>query len=106
MNTTTKNKPSIETLAATFSSVITDWLSAADIDAINTINARPGYVKSNLCASHEFCDANEAMLQACTALDYAPDIANDDDTALLNAAWNIAKQCEFNQATIENLDRR
>jgi len=53
-------------------------------------NAQPDY--ANGCATHDFLDANECMAAAFEAiLGHAPEPASDGDTALWNAAWNIAK---------------
>jgi hypothetical protein len=45
----------------------------------------------HICHSHDHCDANMVMAEAFEALaGVAPDIDNDDHTALWNAAWDAA----------------
>jgi hypothetical protein len=49
-----------------------------------------------ICHSHDFCDANEAMIAAFRAVvGHEPDCGNDADNALFDAAWERAKAYDF-----------
>lgn len=49
--------------------------------------------RENICWSHNFCDANEVMLEAFKAVfDRDAEIWNEVDTDFINAAWTNAKR--------------
>jgi hypothetical protein len=79
-----------ETVGDEFVAILTDWLTDYEIDVIRSHNTTPAYAYS--CASHNFCDANMAMLTAfevITECDY--DLDNQSHVDLFNAAWDYAK---------------
>lgn len=52
--------------------------------------------ESNVCHTHDFCDANMLMLEAWQEMfGDAPDLDNDDHLAAWNDAWAIAKAAGF-----------
>lgn len=89
--------PTPERLASEFSRVLRSWLTPAEMAEVNKRNAADG---SDNCASHDFCDANQALLDACDALNFNvwderdehfSDVAQD----LFDKAWTIAKANGF-----------
>jgi hypothetical protein len=82
-----------EQLANEFSWVLNEWLEPKEIAEINRRNALPEYV--GLCASGDFCDSNQAMIDAESKLGIELDPRFNEDVALLNAAWDIAKCSGF-----------
>jgi len=79
-----------ETIASEFVNVLHDWLTAYEMDLIRNYNATPAYSAS--CASHNFCDANMAMLEAFEAItDCEFNLDNQAHIDLFNAAWDHAK---------------
>lgn len=79
-----------ETIASEFTCILNDWLTGYEMDLIRNYNATPAYADS--CASHNFCDANMAMLTAFEVItegDY--DLDNQAHVDLFNAAWDYAK---------------
>lgn len=49
--------------------------------------------QDNICWSHNFCDANEVMIEAFKAVfDRDAEIWNEIDTDLINTAWTRAKR--------------
>jgi hypothetical protein len=51
---------------------------------------------AGVCATHDFCDANEIMAEAfLDQLGHAPDGDCENDTALWNAAWDMSLQNSF-----------
>ena len=54
----------VERLAVGFSDVLKTWLTTAELQAVNERNADYKAAFKPCCATHEFCDPNEAMLQA------------------------------------------
>ncbi len=46
---------------------------------------------SNVCHSHDFCDANEAMLEAMADLEISMDMENAAHVQLWNEGWRIAR---------------
>jgi hypothetical protein len=84
-------------LAREFSRVLRSWLSPAQMRAVRERNKTQKYAKC--CASHDFCDANMAMLEACAKLTGKPetdhDFADEDLCAIVNSAWALARAGEF-----------
>jgi hypothetical protein len=79
------------TLARYFGEVIRQWLTPeemASVIARNAVETDP-----HVCHSHDFCDANMAMLRAMAPEQFAPD--DEEQTARINAAWDIARKGEF-----------
>lgn len=84
------------TLARTFCRVMNEWLNPVQMDAVRERN-RTTHADSTVCATHDFCDANMAMLQAwqeCTGGDEI-DTNDEAQAAVWNAAWTLAKAAEF-----------
>jgi len=81
-------------LARAFSSVLKEWISDDQMKKVNELNQTQEYI--DCCASHNYCDANEAMAEALEALNVDhPDLNNDGMRNLWNEAWTIAKQNQF-----------
>ena len=52
-----------------------------------------------ICHTHDFCDANQVMLDAFEAvLGYEPDIQSETDMAIFDAAWAIGRERLANNA--------
>lgn len=84
-----------EKLAYTFSVVLKEWLTPEEMQTVVSRNATPEY-GAQLCASHDFCDANMAMQEAFIRLfKRTPDTNSELDSTLWNQAWYIAKEHAF-----------
>jgi hypothetical protein len=80
-----------DSIADAFIADLKENVTAAQFDEIRRLNATPEYAVAD--ASHNFLDANECMVAAfelVTGED--PNPTDDDDTALWNAAWGIARR--------------
>lgn len=77
-------------LAEGFSRRLRKELSRATLAEVNRRNRSnpPG-----VCASHDFCDANEPMGAAAESLGVDP--MTDKGSAVWSRAWDIAKACNF-----------
>lgn len=84
---------SADRLADDFSRILGDWLTPSELAEIRRRNATPDY--SGVCASHDFCDANEAMAQALAVqgLEFSSGLCG-----VVDEAWHIAKGREFRPA--------
>lgn len=96
-------------LAAEFCKVLREWLSAEEMAEV--VKRNQAEEDKNICASHDFCDANEAMDEAFKRLTGASACETRTDTNegdckqascmtdetldLWNGAWSLAKQAEF-----------
>lgn len=88
-------------LASRFAGVMGEWLSPAEMAEVRRRNVDYGAA----CATHDFCDANMAMMEAFEAvMGREPVLGDDDDSMiaaqqadldLMNAAWVIAKRDHF-----------
>ena len=101
-------------LAQSFASTLRRWLAPEQMRAVVARNTLASY--STACASHDFCDANMAMLEAFGAAftreplflaapssDDASNAASEADTQLWNAAWNLARAAGFDGDKIQML---
>jgi hypothetical protein len=97
-----KNEPTPQQLAKEFSRVLRRWLKPAQMESV--IHRNRGEAAAcrrekrafNICASHDFCDANMAMAEAYQNLtNREMDTQSDEVVALWNASWDIAKLSEF-----------
>lgn len=97
-----------ETLARKFCEEINDRL---DVLTLSGVVARNRAEKNpHICHTHDFCDANQLMIDALMALgmpEDAFDPQSEEQTHLINEAWTLAKLVEFrtemNQAEFFNL---
>ena len=81
-------------IARKFCEILNDWLEPEEIAEINKRNTLDGNV--NVCHSHDFCDANEAMIEAFEFFDLDP----IDDIPLCNTAWDLAKEVGFDEGKL------
>ena len=80
-------------LAIEFANILKTWLTVDQLTAVNARNESGG---DDSCATHDFCDANEAMAEAFEKI-FAnqPNIQSDADLQLMNSAWSFAKTNKF-----------
>ena len=74
----------------------------AMIAKINEINRAEGF-RPDVCASHDFFDANECMIEAMQALGVPMISACSASADVMNKAWQYAKESEFDLERIDNL---
>lgn len=101
----------IERLAREFSKVLKEWLPAEDISDIVRLNAMEQ--DKLVCHSHDFCDANMAMLEATENL-FIEDFTDLNEgnskrselISLVNNAWDMAKENNFYSGDDQTLAAR
>lgn len=84
-------------VAVEFSRVLIAWLTPKEMAKVLKDNAAEPK-GSTVCHSHDYCDANMAMLQALGKVmvcDGEPDITDEAVQAVFNEAWTIAKANNF-----------
>lgn len=95
-------------LAREFAAIIRYWLTPTELAKVNADNRAAGY-SSSTCATHDYCDANQAMIDAMEKLGiewiFAPEdddpefdaklAAKDEQGQLMDAAWDMAKKNDF-----------
>lgn len=74
-------------LAKAFSATLHEWLGAETMAEVVRLNAAEP--DSRICHSHDFCDANQAMLDA-MGEDVVFDAGNQPLLDLINSAWELA----------------
>lgn len=70
---------------------------ALTLDQLQEVVERNKVYDKETCASHDFCDANQCMLDAWEQLGQPMDFQNDQQMSVTDQAWQLARQCEFNQ---------
>ena len=88
-----RNALTIERVAREFATILREWATDEQWQTMRIDNSRrKGTPLDNTCASHDYCDANEAMMMAFERVTgREPSLQSDDDTRLWNAAWRSAK---------------
>lgn len=92
-----ESAPIADRIAAAFAVQLFSDIGAADMGQVRGRNASPAY-HWPICASHDFCDANETMAAAFLEVmgrDILPDDDSgmtDSDCALWGQSWSIAKE--------------
>lgn len=85
-------KYDIKKIAYHFADVLDQMLEPGEIQEIVKRNNGIG----GHCASHDFCDANEAMIFAFEIIDADFDLNNEDCLNAINSAWALARVHDFN----------
>lgn len=75
-------------LSRTFSRLMRECLTADELAQVNAMN-KVGDL--NICASHDFCDANQIMLDALSEYGAEFDSSSDEQARLIDSAWNESK---------------
>lgn len=85
----------IEQLAKKFAEVLQEWLSAEQMKTVIKRNMSGAY-SEDVCASHDFCDANMAMDESFLRVLFRnASTSSDHDIYLWNSAWTMAKTADF-----------
>ena len=87
----------VQRLAAAFSQALADNITLAEMDIVRARNlASAGRGDPSVCASHDFCDANEVMYHAFYDAMARPwNAESDADNLLVDDAWTVAKANGF-----------
>lgn len=88
-------------LAMAFANQLREDIGAKKVAKVVALNAEQD--NPNICHSHDFCDANMTMDAAFTkTVGREIDLQSDDDMALWNDAWTLAKANGFDADKIRN----
>jgi len=85
-----------EKIARRFSKILLHWLGIEKMYEVVKQNQK--YQQdgiTNICASHDYCDANMAMDKAMEDCSIDFSLQNDEHVKLWNDAWSLAKSNEF-----------
>ena len=97
--------PDAPTVAREFCRILSEWLTPEQMREVITKNATPEY--AGCCATHDYCDPNQAMLDAFTACGHDctdegdADLQDDEFLSAWEIAWTLAKSAEFDSALIQ-----
>jgi hypothetical protein len=90
----------VRVLARRFAQELRQTLTTGEMDQVLKRNADPAQ-HAGVCASHDFCDANVCMIDAFELTEgREPEASSDEDTALINEAWNAARAAQFDPVAI------
>lgn len=94
MNTSnTSQNPTAEALAREFAQILASWAKPDERRQIVELNRAER--NSSICHSHDFYDANQAMIDALEKFGVELDIQSTEQNALTDEAWDIAKRNGF-----------
>ena len=85
--------PDAQRLANEFLRVLRRWLPRHKLEQIDVLNMLEP--DKRICHSHDFCDSNQAMIDALTALGLEFNGQDDAQHNLINRAWDLAKWAGF-----------
>lgn len=97
-NTPTELEVKTKLAAIRLAETLRSWLTPAEMALVNERNATSEY--QNCCASHDFCDANEAMFEA---MDQFCQLSDEDHMNIHNGAWDMAKKANFDVAALTKI---
>lgn len=80
-------------LSAAFRRIMAGCCCVADLLKIDSCNRSERVV--GLCHSHDFCDPNQAMIDALASLGHDFDHSDDAQIAMISDAWSIARRIGF-----------
>ena len=84
--------PTPQALGDEFINVLGTWLTDYEMGEIQRRNATPKYIDTGSCASHDFCDANDALCFAFEVLTECElDLEIQAHLDLCNDAWDYAR---------------
>lgn len=86
----------VEALARAFHAVICRWLPQVERDRIDQLNQHEE--RKTICHSHDYCDANQAMLNAIASFGAEFDTRDMHQLGIISRAWEIAKDHGFGRA--------
>ena len=92
-----KHETTPEQLAAEFSRILNNFLTPDQITEINRLNTTPDY-QNGSCATHNFCDPNQAMIDAwefLTGEEMELSASDEKMIELTGRAWQIARENGF-----------
>ena len=84
-------------IANKFSSILREWLTAEELQEINDKNADYRMGIGTWCATHEYCDPNQAMINAFEHFGIDIDFDNEEHINLINDAWKLANDNKFQE---------
>lgn len=81
--------PTAQDLANEFAVEIRKWVSPDDCREIDRRNKAE--TSAAICHSHDFCDANQAMINALSKLGMEFDLQDEPQMKLIDDAWRIVR---------------
>ena len=84
-------------IANKFSSILREWLTTEELQEINDKNADYRMGIGTWCATHEYCDPNQAMINALAHFGIDIDFDNEEHINLINDAWKLANDNKFQE---------
>lgn len=84
----------VDRLADRFAKALREWLTPRQFAEMVRLNSSDPAFAGGCCASHNYCDANMAMMEAWQAVLGVDSVNADDEAqaALWNDAWNKARE--------------
>lgn len=91
-------------LARIFSRMLREDLTADQMAEINARNASESHA-GDVCATHDFIDANQIMIDALAEIQIDFDSQDSGIASMIDHAWTLAKAYQFDAARIpDNAD--
>lgn len=86
-------------LSDTFRRIMAQDLSPQELVEIDALNVeyRQKHPRLSICASHDFIDSNQVMLDALEELGIEWDASDQESNDLINEAWTLAKTQGFSR---------
>lgn len=75
-------------IARAFTDLLRAWLTPEEFETMRQLNSLSSY--TGCCASHDYCDANMAMLEAFQEVMLREYRFDDEDHRAMNRAWEAA----------------
>ena len=89
--------PSVVQVCLAFINEINNSLSA---DQLAEVVRRNKDYEEGICASHDFCDANQCMLEAWKRLGHPMNFQAENQMGITDQAWTLARKGEFSNELV------
>ena len=87
------NTPDTYDLATAFSRILRDTLTDEELSDVRKLNAAEP--NPSICHTHDYCDANQCMIDALHSVGYPHSMDDDALFALECDAWELARAGKF-----------
>ena len=99
MTTMQHTTETMHQLARAFSLLLMREIGVDNLTEVNRLNNTKAY-QHGACATHNYCDANQVMIDAFVAIfgrepAYADEPGNEQDTNITISAWDEARKNKF-----------
>lgn len=97
---TTASQASLPSVVQVCLAFITEIKNSLSTNQIAEVVSRNKDYEEGICASHDFCDANQCMLDAWKRLGHPMNFQAENQMGITDQAWTLARKGEFSNELV------